>query len=56
MASGRRDYVLDPVGRGALRIDAMKRDKYAAAAVLNPPYSMQAEDLGFKPLGATPPN
>jgi ABC-type nitrate/sulfonate/bicarbonate transport system substrate-binding protein len=48
-----RDYVLDPVGRGAIRLEVMKRHRSAAGAVHNPPYSLQAEDLGFKSLGRT---
>ena len=53
--SAGRDYELDPVGRGELRLAAMKRDKNAAGSILNPPYSMQAEDAGFKSMGATAP-
>ncbi|WP_207352718.1 ABC transporter substrate-binding protein [Jiella sonneratiae] len=52
LAAG-RDYTLDPVGRGALRLEAMQADPSAAAAVLNPPYSLEAEDLGFRSLGRT---
>ena len=48
-----RDYVIDAVGRGELRLKAMAASTEAAAAVLNPPYSFEAEDMGLKSLGAT---
>lgn len=48
-----RDYTIDPVGRGELRLKAMAASKDAAAAVLNPPYSFTAEDMGLKSLGNT---
>lgn len=48
-----RDYIIDAVGRGELRLKAMAASKQAAAAVLNPPYSFTAEDMGLKSLGNT---
>lgn len=48
-----RDYKIDPVGRGELRLKAMAASLNAAAAVLNPPYSFTAEDMGLKSLGNT---
>jgi ABC-type nitrate/sulfonate/bicarbonate transport system substrate-binding protein len=47
------DYRINPVGRGALRLEAMVADPANAAAVLNLPYSIQAEELGFHSLGRT---
>lgn len=52
LAAG-RDYTIDAVGRGELRLKAMAADTQAAAAVLNPPYSFAAEDMGLKSLGNT---
>lgn len=48
-----RDYAIDAVGRGELRLKAMAASPDAAAAVLNPPYSFTAQDLGLKSLGNT---
>lgn len=48
-----RDYTIDAVGRGELRLKAMAASRQAAAAVLNPPYSFTAEDMGLKSLGNT---
>lgn len=48
-----RDYGIDAVGRGELRLKAMAANPSAAAAVLNPPYSFAAEDMGLKSLGNT---
>ena len=48
-----RDYTIDAVGRGELRLKAMAASKQAAAAVLNPPYSFAAEDMGLHSLGNT---
>jgi ABC-type nitrate/sulfonate/bicarbonate transport system substrate-binding protein len=45
------DYKLNPVGRTALRLEAMKQSKENAAAPLNPPFSIQAKQAGFKSLG-----
>src|SRR5215467_3817533 len=47
------DYRVVPVGRGELRLKAMAGNKDYAAAILNLPYTIQAEQLGLKSLGAT---
>jgi ABC-type nitrate/sulfonate/bicarbonate transport system substrate-binding protein len=48
-----KDYVVKPVGRGELRLKAMASDKENAAAILNLPFTIQAEELGLKSLGGT---
>lgn len=48
-----RDYSIDAIGRGELRLKAMAASTDAAAAILNPPYSFAAEDMGLKSLGNT---
>jgi len=47
------DYKVVPVGRGELRLKAMAQNKAYAAAVLNLPFTIQAEQLGMKSLGNT---
>ena len=47
------DYRVVPVGRGELRLKAMAENKAYAAAILNLPFSIQAEQLGMKSLGNT---
>jgi ABC-type nitrate/sulfonate/bicarbonate transport system substrate-binding protein len=42
-----------PVGRGGLRLKAMAQNKDYAAAILNLPFTIQAEQLGMKSLGNT---
>jgi len=51
--TGGKDYVVKPVGRGELRLKAMASDKENAAAILNLPFTIQAEQLGLKSLGST---
>jgi ABC-type nitrate/sulfonate/bicarbonate transport system substrate-binding protein len=51
--SEKKDYVVKPVGRGELRLKAMAQDKENAAAILNLPFTIQAEELGLKSLGST---
>jgi ABC-type nitrate/sulfonate/bicarbonate transport system substrate-binding protein len=46
-----RDYSVKAVGRGELRLKAMAADRANAAAILNLPYTIQAEGLGMKSLG-----
>jgi ABC-type nitrate/sulfonate/bicarbonate transport system substrate-binding protein len=46
-----RDYSVKPVGRGGLRLEAMAQDRANAAAILNLPYTIQAEEMGMKSLG-----
>jgi ABC-type nitrate/sulfonate/bicarbonate transport system substrate-binding protein len=48
-----RDYQVVAVGRGELRIDAMRTDKANTAAILNLPYSLEARRLGLRSLGDT---
>jgi ABC-type nitrate/sulfonate/bicarbonate transport system substrate-binding protein len=47
------DYKVAPVGRGELRLKAMAENKDYAAAILNLPFTIQAEQLGMKSLGNT---
>ncbi len=47
------DYRVVPVGRGELRLKAMAENKAYAAAILNLPFSIQAEQLGMRSLGNT---
>jgi ABC-type nitrate/sulfonate/bicarbonate transport system substrate-binding protein len=47
------DYKVVPVGRGELRLKAMAENKGYAAAILNLPFTIQAEQLGMKSLGNT---
>ena len=47
------DYKVVPVGRGELRLKAMAANKDYAAAILNLPFTIQAEELGMKSLGST---
>jgi ABC-type nitrate/sulfonate/bicarbonate transport system substrate-binding protein len=48
-----RDYQVVAVGRGELRIEAMRTDKANTAAILNLPYSLEARRLGLRSLGDT---
>jgi ABC-type nitrate/sulfonate/bicarbonate transport system substrate-binding protein len=45
------DYTVKPIGRGSMRLQALADDKQHAGAILNLPYSIQAEKLGLKSLG-----
>ena len=47
------DYKVVPVGRGELRLKAMAENKDYTAAILNLPFTIQAEQLGMKSLGNT---
>ena len=47
------DYKVKPVGAGALRFMAMANDRTNAAAILNLPFTVQAEHLGMRSLGRT---
>ena len=44
-------YQVKPIGRGSMRLQALAEDKQNAGAILNLPYSIQAEKLGLKSLG-----
>ncbi len=45
------DYAVKPIGATGLRLDAMRKDKSYAAAMMNPPFSVQAENEGFRNVG-----
>ena len=47
------DYKVKPVGAGVYRFEAMVESKDNAAAILNLPFTVQAEQLGMKSLGRT---
>jgi ABC-type nitrate/sulfonate/bicarbonate transport system substrate-binding protein len=47
------DYTVKPVGAGVFRFKAMVESKDNAAAILNLPFTVQAEALGMKSLGRT---
>ncbi len=47
------DYVLKTVGATPRRLEAMLNDKSNKAAVLNPPFSIQAVKAGLKDMGST---
>jgi ABC-type nitrate/sulfonate/bicarbonate transport system substrate-binding protein len=47
------DYTVKPVGAGPFRLRAMLADKDNAAAILNLPFTVQAEAAGLKSLGRT---
>jgi ABC-type nitrate/sulfonate/bicarbonate transport system substrate-binding protein len=47
------DYTVKPVGAGVYRFKAMAESKENAAAILNLPFTVQAEALGMKSLGRT---
>ena len=47
------DYTVKPVGAGVYRLKAMAESKDNAAAILNLPFTVQAEALGMRSLGRT---
>jgi ABC-type nitrate/sulfonate/bicarbonate transport system substrate-binding protein len=47
------DYTVKPVGAGVFRFQAMAESKDNTAAILNLPFTVQAEQLGMKSLGRT---
>jgi ABC-type nitrate/sulfonate/bicarbonate transport system substrate-binding protein len=47
------DYTVKPVGAGVYRLKAMAESKDNAAAILNLPFTVQAEQLGMRSLGRT---
>jgi len=47
------DYTVKPVGAGVYRLKAMAESKDNAAAILNLPFTVQAEALGLRSLGRT---
>ena len=46
-----RDYTVKSVGRGELRLKAMVDSRDNAAAILNLPFTIQAEQMGLRSLG-----
>jgi ABC-type nitrate/sulfonate/bicarbonate transport system substrate-binding protein len=48
-----RDYTVKPVGAGAFRFKAMAESKENTAAILNLPFTVQAEQMGLHSLGRT---
>jgi ABC-type nitrate/sulfonate/bicarbonate transport system substrate-binding protein len=48
-----RDYTVKPVGAGAFRFKAMVESKANTAAILNLPFTVQAEQMGLHSLGRT---
>ncbi len=47
------DYSIKPVGAGVYRLKAMLEDTVNAGAILNLPFTVQAEEAGLKSLGRT---
>lgn len=47
----RGDYVVSPIGGTHLRLAAMEKDRSAAAAILNLPFSVLAERAGLRNMG-----
>jgi len=45
------DYTINPVGAATFRFKAMAENKDNAAAILNLPFNLQAEQIGMKNLG-----
>jgi len=48
----RGDFLVKAVGGSVQRFQALSKDKTYAAAILNPPFTLQAQDAGLKSLGA----
>ncbi|HEY6255253.1 MAG TPA: ABC transporter substrate-binding protein [Xanthobacteraceae bacterium] len=48
----RSDFMVKAVGGSPQRFAALSKDKTYAAAILNPPFTLQAQDAGLKELGA----
>jgi ABC-type nitrate/sulfonate/bicarbonate transport system substrate-binding protein len=47
------DYTVKPVGAGVFRLRAMAESKDNAAAILNLPFTVEAEQMGLRSLGRT---
>jgi ABC-type nitrate/sulfonate/bicarbonate transport system substrate-binding protein len=45
------DYQVNPIGGTTLRLEAMLKDKNMVAAMLNPPFSINAQLAGLKSMG-----
>jgi ABC-type nitrate/sulfonate/bicarbonate transport system substrate-binding protein len=48
----RTDFAVKAVGGSPQRFAALSKDKTYAGAILNPPFTLQAQDAGLKELGA----
>jgi ABC-type nitrate/sulfonate/bicarbonate transport system substrate-binding protein len=48
----RSDFAVKAVGGSPQRFAALSKDKTYAGAILNPPFTLQAQDAGLKELGA----
>ncbi len=48
----RSDFIVKAVGGSTQRFQALSKDKTYAAAILNPPFTLQAQDAGLRDLGA----
>jgi ABC-type nitrate/sulfonate/bicarbonate transport system substrate-binding protein len=48
----RGDFMVKAVGGSPQRFQALSKDKTYAAAILSPPFTLQAQDAGLKDLGA----
>ena len=46
-----RDYAVEAIGGTPQRLEAMRANRTYAATMLNPPFSIQAQQHGFKSLG-----
>jgi ABC-type nitrate/sulfonate/bicarbonate transport system substrate-binding protein len=49
---GKGDYEIKIAGATYLRLDAMMKDKTATATMLYPPFSIRAQQAGFRDLGS----
>jgi len=45
------EYVVKPIGGTSLRLEAMRKERSHAAAMMDPPFSILAEKEGFRRLG-----
>lgn len=45
------DYQINPVGGTPMRLEAMLKDKGMVAGMLNPPFSVNAQNAGLKSMG-----
>jgi ABC-type nitrate/sulfonate/bicarbonate transport system substrate-binding protein len=48
----RSDFMVKAVGGSPQRFQALSKDKTFAGAILNPPFTLQAQDAGLKELAA----
>jgi ABC-type nitrate/sulfonate/bicarbonate transport system substrate-binding protein len=45
------DYQVNPIGGTTLRLEGMRKDKAMVAAMMNPPFSINAQKAGLKSMG-----